>query len=90
MGATPSSRFEALVINRDVGVAPTEAFLTTGFPHNSGQDFCHFKMARYEHLPIYRDALNLAVHFEKIVANFYSGLPALRPSGRSLRVQNRS
>ena len=27
-------------------------------------------MARYEHLPIYRDALNLAVHFEKIVANF--------------------
>jgi hypothetical protein len=27
-------------------------------------------VARYEHLPIYRDALNLAVHFEKIVANF--------------------
>ena len=27
-------------------------------------------MARYEHLPIYRDALNLAVHFEKIVASF--------------------
>ena len=27
-------------------------------------------MARYEHLPIYRDALNLAVYFEKIVANF--------------------
>ena len=27
-------------------------------------------MARYEHLPIYRDALNLAVHFEKIVAGF--------------------
>ena len=27
-------------------------------------------MARYEHLPIYRDALNLALHFEKIVANF--------------------
>jgi hypothetical protein len=27
-------------------------------------------MARYEHLPIYRDALHLAVHFEKIVAGF--------------------
>jgi hypothetical protein len=27
-------------------------------------------MARCEHLPIYRDALNLAVHFEKIVASF--------------------
>ena len=27
-------------------------------------------MARYEHLPIYRDALNLAVHFEKIVSGF--------------------
>jgi hypothetical protein len=27
-------------------------------------------MARYEHLPIYRDALNLAVHFEKIVSSF--------------------
>jgi hypothetical protein len=27
-------------------------------------------MARYEHLPIYRDALNLAIHFEKIVAGF--------------------
>ncbi len=27
-------------------------------------------MARYEHLPIYRDALNLAVHFEKMVAGF--------------------
>lgn len=25
-------------------------------------------MARYEHLPIYRDALNLAVHFEKMGA----------------------
>jgi hypothetical protein len=28
------------------------------------------KMARYEHLPRYRDALNLAVHFEKMVAGF--------------------
>jgi len=27
-------------------------------------------MARYEHLPIYRDALNLAVYFEKMVAGF--------------------
>jgi hypothetical protein len=27
-------------------------------------------MARYEHLPIYRDALPLAVHFEKIVMGF--------------------
>jgi hypothetical protein len=27
-------------------------------------------MARYEHLPIYRDALALAVHFEQIVAGF--------------------
>jgi hypothetical protein len=27
-------------------------------------------VARYEHLPIYRDALELAVHFEKIVTGF--------------------
>lgn len=27
-------------------------------------------MACYEHLPIYRDALNLAVHFEKTIAGF--------------------
>ena len=27
-------------------------------------------MARYEHLPIYRDALELALHFEKIVIGF--------------------
>lgn len=27
-------------------------------------------MARYEHLPIYWDALELAVHFEKIVTGF--------------------
>ncbi len=27
-------------------------------------------MARYEHLPIYRAAFDLAVHFEKIVRNF--------------------
>jgi hypothetical protein len=27
-------------------------------------------MARYEHLPIYKQALDVAVHFEKIVAGF--------------------
>ena len=27
-------------------------------------------MARYEHLPIFRDAYDLAVHMEKIVQNF--------------------
>jgi len=27
-------------------------------------------MARYEHLPIYRKALDVAVHFEKLVAGF--------------------
>ena len=27
-------------------------------------------MARYEHLPIYRDAYDLAVHTEKLVRNF--------------------
>ena len=27
-------------------------------------------MARYEHLPIYRDALALAVHFEQVVMGF--------------------
>ena len=27
-------------------------------------------MARYEHLPIFRDAYDLAVHMEKIVRNF--------------------
>ena len=27
-------------------------------------------MARYEHLPIYKKALDLAVYFEKIVKNF--------------------
>lgn len=28
------------------------------------------KMARYEHLPIFREAYDLAVHIEKIVRNF--------------------
>ena len=27
-------------------------------------------MARYEHLPIYKQAMDVAVHFEKIVAGF--------------------
>ena len=27
-------------------------------------------MARYEHLPIYKQAMYVAVHFEKIVAGF--------------------
>ena len=27
-------------------------------------------MARYEHLPIYKAALDLTVHFEKLVAGF--------------------
>ena len=27
-------------------------------------------MARYEHLPIYKQALDAAVHFEKVVAGF--------------------
>lgn len=27
-------------------------------------------MARYEHLPIYKQAVDVAVHFEKIVAGF--------------------
>ena len=28
------------------------------------------RMARYEHLPIYKQALDVAVHFEKVVAGF--------------------
>lgn len=27
-------------------------------------------MARYEHLPIYKQAMNMAIHFEKVVAGF--------------------
>ncbi len=46
-------------------------------------------MARYEHLPIYRDALNLAVHFETIVAGFsryhkYTLGSELRQAGRQV------
>ena len=37
-------------------------------------------MARYEHLPIYKAALDAAVHFEKVVAGFCElplrGIPA--------------
>ncbi len=29
-----------------------------------------FTMARYEHLPIYRQTLDVAVHFEKVVSGF--------------------
>ena len=31
-------------------------------------------MARYEHLPVYLDALNLAVHFEKTLRTGHEGL----------------
>ena len=46
-------------------------------------------MARYEHLPIFRAAFDLAVHFEKIVRNFsryhkYSLGTELRDQSRSL------
>ena len=37
-------------------------------------------MARYEHLPIYKQAMDVAVHFEKLVAGFCAlplrGIPA--------------
>ena len=37
-------------------------------------------MARYEHLPIYKQAMDVAVHFEKLVAGFCElslrGIPA--------------
>ena len=60
----------------------------------SGQAYsgllCFIFMARYEHLPIYKQALDVAVYFERAVAGFDFGLPALRPSGRAARVQNRS
>jgi len=29
-----------------------------------------FRYARYEHLPIYKQAMDVAVHFEKLVAGF--------------------
>ena len=40
-----------------------KAAIEAGIFHHRGQDFYPLKMARYEHLPIYRDALNLAEHF---------------------------
>lgn len=46
-------------------------------------------MARYEHLPIYKDALALAVHLEKVVAGFsryhkYTLGTELRNSSRAI------
>ncbi len=29
-----------------------------------------YSMARYEHLPIYKQAMDVAVHFEKVVTGF--------------------
>ncbi len=37
-------------------------------------------MARYEHLPIYKSALDLCVHFEKLVAGFSRYHKGARPS----------
>jgi hypothetical protein len=31
---------------------------------------CDFFMARYEHLPIYEQTTEVAVHFEKVAASF--------------------
>jgi hypothetical protein len=44
-------------------------------------------MARYEHLPIYKQAMDVAVHFEKVVAGFsrYHKYTL----GTELRAQNR-
>jgi hypothetical protein len=46
-------------------------------------------MARYEHLPIYRSALDLAVHLERVVAGFsryhkYSLGTELRQASRAV------
>ncbi len=38
------------------------------FPQGGLTQF--FGMARYEHLPIYKQAMDVAVHFEKVVAGF--------------------
>ena len=44
-------------------------------------------MARYEHLPIYKQAMDVAVHFEKVVAGFCElalrGIPAYPASALS-------
>jgi hypothetical protein len=49
-------------------------------------------MARYEHLPIYKSALDLAVHFEKLVAGFpryhkYTLGTELREASRAVLMQ---
>ena len=49
-------------------------------------------MARYEHLPIYKAALDMTVHFEKLVAGFsryhkYTLGSKLRESSRSVLMQ---
>ena len=49
-------------------------------------------MARYEHLPIYKSALDLTVHFEKLVASFsryhkYTLGTELRESSRAVLMQ---
>ena len=48
-------------------------------------------MARYEHLPIYKQALDVAVHFERVVAGFsryhkYSLGAELRSQSRAVVV----
>lgn len=49
-------------------------------------------MARYEHLPIYKSALDLTVHFEKLVAGFsryhkYTLGTELREGSRAVLMQ---
>ena len=49
-------------------------------------------MARYEHLPIYKSALDLCVHFEKLVAGFsryhkYTLGTELRAGSRAVLMQ---
>ena len=49
-------------------------------------------MARYEHLPIYKAALDMTVHFEKLVAGFsryhkYTLGTELRQASRSVLMQ---
>ena len=51
-------------------------------------------MARYEHLPIYKAALDLAVHFEKLVAGFsryhkYTLGTELREASRAVLIRTR-
>ena len=51
-------------------------------------------MARYEHLPIYKAALDLAVHFEQVVAGFsryhkYTLGTELREGSRGVLMQVR-